>query len=182
MFFFSSSLNQRYDIIICAYWFELFSQVSDVAHGPLVESEIEIDNEKGGYTDRSTRNDEKWGNYIKQVGATSIMCNSPCSCMSYKWDFKSNTSLSGRLTLSKIDGLNLFTGKMDAAMHFGGRGFSIWKTSDMSLVFDSGDEIEKELANSMKSVFNTDCIRNTITYQGPENLRDTQSDNYVSFF
>ena len=84
--------------------------------------------------------------------------------------------------MSKIDGLNLFTGKMDAATHFGGRGFSIWKTADMSLVFDSGDEIEKELANSMKSVFNTDCIRNTITYQGPENLRDTQSDNYVSFF
>ena len=55
-----------------------------MAHGPLVESEIEIDNEKGGYTDRSTRNDEKWGNYIKQVGATSIMFNSLCSCMSYK--------------------------------------------------------------------------------------------------
>lgn len=86
----------------------------------------------------------------------------------------------GRLTLSTIDGLNLFTGKMDEATHFGGRGFSIWKTSDMSLVFDSGDEIEKELANSMKVVFNTDCIRNTITYQGPENLRDTQSDDYVS--
>lgn len=82
--------------------------------------------------------------------------------------------------LSTIDGLNLFTGKMDEATHFGGRGFSIWKTSDMSLVFDSGDEIEKELANSMKAVFNTDCIRNTITYQGPENLRDTQSDDYVS--
>ena len=31
-----SSLNQRYDIIICVYWFELFSQVSDVAQGPLV--------------------------------------------------------------------------------------------------------------------------------------------------
>ena len=31
-----SSLNQRYDIIMCVYWFELFSQVSDVAHGPLV--------------------------------------------------------------------------------------------------------------------------------------------------
>lgn len=84
----------------------------------------------------------------------------------------------GRLMLSTIDGLNLFTGKMDEATHFGGRGFSIWKTSDMSLVFDSGDEIEKELANSMKAVFNTDCIRNTITYQGPENLRDTQSDDY----
>ena len=35
MFFFSS-LNQCYDIIICVYCFELFSQVSDVAHGPLV--------------------------------------------------------------------------------------------------------------------------------------------------
>ena len=33
MFF--SCLNQRYDIIICVYWFEMFSQVSDVAHGPL---------------------------------------------------------------------------------------------------------------------------------------------------
>ena len=31
VYFFSSSLNQR-----CVYWFELFSQVSDVAHGPLV--------------------------------------------------------------------------------------------------------------------------------------------------
>ena len=34
--FYFSSPNQRYDIIICVYWFELFSQVSDVAHGPLV--------------------------------------------------------------------------------------------------------------------------------------------------
>ena len=34
---FISSLNQRYDIIICVYWFELFSQVSDVAHEPLVK-------------------------------------------------------------------------------------------------------------------------------------------------
>ena len=33
---FFSSLNQRYNIIICVYWFELCSQVSDVAHGPLV--------------------------------------------------------------------------------------------------------------------------------------------------
>ena len=33
---FFSSLNQRYDNIICVYWFELFLQVSDVAHGPLV--------------------------------------------------------------------------------------------------------------------------------------------------
>ena len=33
---FFSSLNQWYYIIICVYWFELFSQVRDVTHGPLV--------------------------------------------------------------------------------------------------------------------------------------------------
>ena len=33
---FLSSLNQPYNIIICGYWHELFSQVSDVAYGPLV--------------------------------------------------------------------------------------------------------------------------------------------------
>ena len=33
---FFPSLNQRFDKIICVYWFELFSRVSDVAHGPLV--------------------------------------------------------------------------------------------------------------------------------------------------
>ena len=35
MFFFSS-LNQRNDIIIYVFLFQLFSQVSYVAHGPLV--------------------------------------------------------------------------------------------------------------------------------------------------
>ena len=30
-------LYQCYDIIIRVYWFEVFSQVSDVAHGPLVK-------------------------------------------------------------------------------------------------------------------------------------------------
>ena len=33
---FFPSLNQRYNIFVCVYWFELFSQVSDVAYGPLV--------------------------------------------------------------------------------------------------------------------------------------------------
>ena len=37
---FSTSLNQHYDIIICVYWFKLFSQVSDVAHGSLVLKEV----------------------------------------------------------------------------------------------------------------------------------------------
>ena len=33
---FFSSQNQRYDIIICVYLYERFSQVSDVAHRPPV--------------------------------------------------------------------------------------------------------------------------------------------------
>ena len=36
IFLHKNPLNQRYDIIICVYLFVLFSQVSDVAHGPLV--------------------------------------------------------------------------------------------------------------------------------------------------
>ena len=38
VYIFFSFLCQRYDIIICVYWFELFSQVSNVAHGPLVDN------------------------------------------------------------------------------------------------------------------------------------------------
>ena len=57
---FFSSPYQLCDIIECVYEFELVSQVSDVAHGPLVASEIEMENEKRGtYTDRNTRNAEK---------------------------------------------------------------------------------------------------------------------------
>ena len=33
---FFPSINQRYDIFICVYWFELFSNVSHLSHGPLV--------------------------------------------------------------------------------------------------------------------------------------------------
>lgn len=82
--------------------------------------------------------------------------------------------------LSIIDGLNLFMGKMDEVIYFGGRGFFIWKILDMLLVFDFGDEIEKELVNFMKVVFNIDCICNIIIYQGLENFRDIQFDDYVS--
>ena len=32
--------KERFDIIICVYWFELFSNVSDVAHGPLIRNTL----------------------------------------------------------------------------------------------------------------------------------------------
>ncbi|KAK3098613.1 hypothetical protein FSP39_021234 [Pinctada imbricata] len=54
----------------------------------------------------------------------------------------------GRMTVSKVDGLNLFTQKYDQAYHFGGRGFSIWDTRNFNLIYDTGDEIEKEISTS----------------------------------
>ena len=85
------------------------------------------------------------------------------------------------MTVSTIDGLDLFSNKYDSAVHFGGRGFSIWDTADLSLVYDSGDEIETHIMTNTPNAFNTDCVSSTITYQSPENLRDTQSGRYVSF-
>ena len=85
------------------------------------------------------------------------------------------------MTVSTIDGLDLFSNKYGAAVHFGGRGFSIWDTADLSLVYDSGDEIETHIMTNTPYAFNTDCVSSTITYQSPENLRDTQSGRYVSF-
>ena len=66
MFF--SSLNQHYDIIICVYWFKLISQVSDVAHGPLV---------------MKIKEKRKW----KKKSRKSYRC-SPCNiCIYYMYTF-----------------------------------------------------------------------------------------------
>ncbi|XP_060073649.1 mesenchyme-specific cell surface glycoprotein-like [Ylistrum balloti] len=85
-------------------------------------------------------------------------------------------NMAGYLTVSNIDSLNLFSDKLGKVTHFGGRGFSIWDTQDMSLVWDSRDEIEKSMELLMYNVFNTDIVSSTITYTSPENLRDTTSD------
>ncbi|XP_033749729.1 mesenchyme-specific cell surface glycoprotein-like isoform X2 [Pecten maximus] len=85
-------------------------------------------------------------------------------------------NMAGYLTVSNIDSLNLFSDKLGQVTHFGGRGFSIWDTSDMSLVWDSKDEIEKHMEVLMYNVFNTDVVSSTITYTSPENLRDSTSD------
>ncbi|XP_069138534.1 mesenchyme-specific cell surface glycoprotein-like [Argopecten irradians] len=85
-------------------------------------------------------------------------------------------SMAGYLTVSNIDSYNLFTQKLEKVTHFGGRGFSVWDTSDMSLVWDSRDEIEKYMEVLMYNVFNSDIVSSTIQYTSPENLRDTMSD------
>ena len=83
--------------------------------------------------------------------------------------------------MSKIDGLNLITDKYEHLEAFGGRGFSIWDVSDLgSPVYDSAGTLEQYMEMFDKSVFNTDCVGSSYaTYQSPETLRDTSSDNMV---
>ncbi|ESP05519.1 hypothetical protein LOTGIDRAFT_152377 [Lottia gigantea] len=80
----------------------------------------------------------------------------------------------GRLRVSRIDGTTLYG--LQKIYTYGGRGFSIWEAGSYgSPVYDSGDEIEKKNAASLKTIFNTDCA--AWTNQSPETLRDSTSDN-----
>ena len=85
----------------------------------------------------------------------------------------------GRLQISSADGYNPFTQRIQRVTHFGGRGISIWNGDSLTLVYDSRDEIERMTALLFPDVFNTDCIKSTITYQSPANLKDTTSDDMV---
>jgi hypothetical protein len=72
----------------------------------------------------------------------------------------------GRLTVSKGTGDTDGDGDFDQLHVFGGRSFSIW-SEDGQLVFDSGDQIEKLMAERFPRYFNSD---------GGGGL-DTRSDN-----
>ena len=90
--------------------------------------------------------------------------------------------MSGRLHVSNIDGKNYFTQKFEHLEAFGGRGFSVWDASDLTTpVFDSAGTLEEYMEQFDKSVFNTDCVGSSYaTYQSPETLRDSVSDNMVN--
>jgi len=60
----------------------------------------------------------------------------------------------GRLKLTSQLGMNN-AGKYTSLHSYGARSFSIWDVSDMSLVYDSGDHIERTLAQAMPESFNT---------------------------
>ena len=70
---FFSSPNQRYDIIICVYCFELFSQVSDVAHGSLVDLIIVF------LINRYRKNIEDWI-FMLNLGLYNIVVFFPSTC------------------------------------------------------------------------------------------------------
>ena len=47
------------------------------------------------------------------------------------------------------------TGKISDLYTFVGRSFSIWNTDDLSLVYDSGSDIERKHAELLPEVFNS---------------------------
>ncbi|XP_076449167.1 uncharacterized protein LOC143285655 [Babylonia areolata] len=65
----------------------------------------------------------------------------------------------GRLLFSSVDGRNE-EGKYEQLFHFGGRGCSIRRAEDMSLVFDTGGDFETLTAQLRPDIFNS-IVRRT---------------------
>lgn len=81
----------------------------------------------------------------------------------------------GRLQVSNIDGKNMFNQLFQNLEAFGGRGFSVWDTSNLaSPIYDSEGTLEEYMESFDKYVFNTDYDAK-LTYQSPEQLRDRVS-------
>ncbi|XP_054768846.2 mesenchyme-specific cell surface glycoprotein-like [Lytechinus pictus] len=84
----------------------------------------------------------------------------------------------GRLEFSKYDGLSATEeGKIENLFFFGGRGFSILRADDLSRVFDSGDEIEREISERYPHVFNSETYPDDPANEMPSDLADKRSDN-----
>ncbi|ESO92846.1 hypothetical protein LOTGIDRAFT_190352, partial [Lottia gigantea] len=79
-----------------------------------------------------------------------------------------NDSRLGRLKFTNVDGRDS-TGKYENLYFFGGRGFTIRKASDMSILYDSGDIIEKKTSSLAPEIFNSDT-------EGKKSVND-QMDN-----
>ena len=78
---------------------------------------------------------------------------------------KANASL-GRLRVSKASGDTDGDGDYDKIISFGGRSFSI-RTTDGTLVWDSGDVIEKQIAARYPAYFNVSNNNNTFENRSP---------------
>nr|XP_002733636.1 PREDICTED: mesenchyme-specific cell surface glycoprotein-like [Saccoglossus kowalevskii] len=84
-----------------------------------------------------------------------------------------DTSKLGRLGFSKVDNK---TDKYDTFYSYGGRSFSVVRTKNMKMVYDSGSEMEDINEASYPTIFNM----NGNFYDPaatPESMKDTRSDN-----
>ncbi|XP_011675784.2 mesenchyme-specific cell surface glycoprotein isoform X2 [Strongylocentrotus purpuratus] len=82
----------------------------------------------------------------------------------------------GRLAFSEVDGLDS-SGKFEKLYFFGARGFSIFRASDITLVYDSGDEVERMIAKFYPDIFNTNTKSDDPAIESPADLFDKRSDN-----
>ena len=98
----------------------------------------------------------------------------------FNLSFSYHGLFTGRLGFSKVDGLDS-SGKFEKLYFFGARGFSIFRASDIALVYDSGDEVAKIIAKFYPDVFSTDTNTDDPANETPEDLFDKRSDNQVEF-
>nr|XP_022331610.1 mesenchyme-specific cell surface glycoprotein-like isoform X2 [Crassostrea virginica] len=79
----------------------------------------------------------------------------------------------GRAFMSRVDGYNIFN-KIGDLYLFGGRGFSLWDSTTMAHVFDSGDDLERRASQDYPNTFNGDCSNGN---QSPTQQVDERSDD-----
>eukprot|EP00057_Strongylocentrotus_purpuratus_P031824 XP_785779.2 PREDICTED: mesenchyme-specific cell surface glycoprotein [Strongylocentrotus purpuratus] len=84
----------------------------------------------------------------------------------------------GRLEFSVTDGLSKTEeDKIEELFFFGGRGFSILRADDLTRVYDSGDEIERLIAEQYPLVFNSETYPDRPESESPPDIADKRSDN-----
>nr|UYM80488.1 shell protein 2B [Novocrania anomala] len=98
-----------------------------------------------------------------------ISSNAPSNLRTYV-DAKSDL---GRLKVSTVDGKES-DGNYSKLFAYGGRSFSIWKAADLSLVYDSGSDVEEKTMQYFRSIFNSELDNELDT---PEDSFDSRSDN-----
>ncbi|WP_208006891.1 choice-of-anchor I family protein [Aeromicrobium phragmitis] len=112
----------------------------------------------GGQTYLVTANEgdaREWGDYTEDArvkdlgddGIPPICADSPAAALTGDADL-------GRLNVSLADGLRADGSCYEQLYSFGGRSFSIW-TTEGTLVFDSGDELERIVAQAVPEFFNS---------------------------
>ncbi|XP_072174718.1 mesenchyme-specific cell surface glycoprotein-like [Diadema setosum] len=90
----------------------------------------------------------------------------------------SDNDILGRLQFSTVDGLSESEPtKYEKLYFFGARGFSIFRADNLSLVYDSGDEVERTIAQYYPDVFNTNTKPDDADEDTPASFFDKRSDN-----
>ena len=83
----------------------------------------------------------------------------------------------GRLYFSRTAGVT-DSGLISDPHTFGGRSFSIWNADDLSLVYDSGSDIEQKHAQLLPELFNSHIDE---LFHCPTDDSDVRSDDMVGY-